>query len=1513
MDICLSPMINIQRNPVGGRNFEFYSEDPYLTGYTTGAYVSGMQDNGLSGNLKVIGLNDYETGRSSGGAFATERTIMEVYLRAHEIGLRESGAHTFMTGYNRINSVRCDSNKWMITDVVRGMWGFKGFVMTDWSSDPGVVSLEAQVDMIQSAARTLNTYRTWVNADVAERMPILDRSVKNVLGVLVQTFAFQGAYGVLQPDGTYADGFRIDGRPTVGLTSQDIGQRNLDFGGSDIQKESAVVNKQLADEAIVLLRNDNNVLPLDGDEKVALVSSRLAWKDFFDPRWYGDSASIGDMLLQGTGSAQARFSNSTQDYSMTLVEALNDRGFDVVDWKIDFGALGGNNQAFIDAFENNKPAQGGKKYLYSPECALGTSAEAAAYTAANNLPLATAQANAKAAAEAAAAAADVCVYVITRVAGEDGDLNATTYQVQPKELLVYYEYETAFKNAGKPIIALINVGGTMSTTMIRGGYVSVGTGANNVVRTTTGANAILDVWNPGTAGNEAIADILRGAVNPSGRLAQTFIVNFEDSPSIKMFTDYNNQTDKATFPTYPGNGYNNNAYYADGVYVGHRYFESNPEMYASMVAFPFGYGLSYTTFEFSNLKLDKEIFYKDTDKLSATVTVKNTGTVAGKEVVQLYLSADTWQEEGRPKNELRAYGKTDMLQPGESQTITLSITLNDLQYYDDGTPDSFIGHPETRAFWSASNLPIYGRGKGWTVADDTGFTITIRTNGSDGSLPNQPIDGLKDHFVYSAEKTPPVMLVSASTSAKQFISIVETSKNSRIWVLSFTVTETYSNGEVKVVPYSISLNANNANVDGSYNLGPYTLKYDIKGNASNIKEFSIVNVNNGYFTVGFRLYDGLNSIGYTQYVKSGDSIDWESVEGKYKFFGGKKWEDIEMWVLDAGGKQFTDLNAPITGNIVLTPKFYFVDVTGISMQESARMITGATLELTATITPFNADNKQLTWSSSDEAVATVDQTGIVTAIGDGTVTITVLAANGVVSASCDIIVTEAGAFTVVGKEIIGPDGEPYVMKGINVQGPGAWISRGLTQDLELICDVWKFNSIRLICGTKWNSFASGYNNNETDNMDTIVQKFTDKGIVVMIDNHDYTSIFPRADDTSYVNSEGHTIPSFTEFKAWWVNVANKYKDNPYVWFNIMNEPGGNARNEAGANNWLNYHDQAVEAVRNTGAKNIIVLDDYFWGQANGYQGGSTSWDSAVIRKGPDLNAKYDNLVFSLHVYEQWRDAYGSGIQNGEQRFLAYFNDAWDLGMCVVLGEYGVMRSGSEIANQENAVKNMFNAAIPNNVGRSCYSWFDTALPLTTASSRAGWGIDKLDGTMPTNLTYIGDLVWRDNYDTLSVPIGADPGPGPVGENLIKNADFSNGNTSWNLWGSGTGIQSGAAVPSPIPNNKTFALHIPTGSGLGVNQTGIPLEPGKTYRLTGWGICSTTPSGTNNMDISLQYANGTSGSINTYRTIQFRETVWTQKSVEFTMPAQFSQCEISVYKSSAGFEFWCTDLWLVEVT
>jgi len=739
VDYVLGPGINNQRNPLSGRNFEYYSEDPYILGLTAAYQVKGMQDNGLAATLKHFAANDYESGRSN-SAYASERALREIYLRAFQIAVEESDPWCIMTGYNGINGTATARNNWLTTEVLRGDWGFRGFVMTDWGGDAGTASLQAQTDMSQSAARALGTYNTWLNT--ATNLGYLNRSVKNILGILVKTFAFQGEYGVLQPNGTYVDGYKLDGSPAVGLTREDIGSRHLEFGSSQVQKDSRVVNKQVADEAIVLMKNKNNVLPLKGNEKVALVTSRKAWQEFFNPRWYGDSASVGDVVLQGTGSAQVRFNNSTEDYAMTLVEALNDRGFDVVDWKIDFGALGNNNQAFLNAFYNNLPKQGGKKYVFSEEQAAGATAEVAAYTAANGLPLATARANAQAAAAAAAAAADVGMFVITRISGESADVTQALYDMEPKELLVYDAYEKAFHAAGKPLIVLINVGGTTNTVAYRGGTLTAGSGANAVTATTDGADAILDIWNPGSAGTEAVADILKGTVNPSGRLAQTFPVNFNDSPSVYMFTETNNARREQGLAVYPGNGYNNNAYYADGVYVGYRFYESRPQNYATMVAYPFGYGLSYTKFEYSNLKLDKNNIADENGRITATVDVKNTGEVAGKEVVQLYLSASTWQEEGRPKNDLRAYGKTKLLAPGETETIALTIKFDDLLYFEDANPTGTL-----------NPLPTFGRGEGWTVADDTVFTVTVRTNGSEAAAPNQPISGLTATFFYGVDKS----------------------------------------------------------------------------------------------------------------------------------------------------------------------------------------------------------------------------------------------------------------------------------------------------------------------------------------------------------------------------------------------------------------------------------------------------------------------------------------------------------------------------------------------------------------------------------------------------------------------------------------------------------------------------------------------------------------------------------------------------------------------------------------
>ncbi|MDR2670758.1 MAG: glycoside hydrolase family 3 C-terminal domain-containing protein [Oscillospiraceae bacterium] len=714
VDIVLGPGLNMQRNPLAGRNFEYYSEDPYISGIATRAYVGGIQSGGVGTSLKHYVANDAESNRSRGSSNVSERALREVYLRGFEMAA-EVQPWTYMAGYNAVNGINVSANKFLLTDVLRGDWGFKGFVMSDWGADYSATeSLEAQMDMGQSS-RSAATVRTWITAtniteeERARRVDLLNRSVKNILGVMVKTSAFQGDYGVLQPDGSYADGVKIDGTPVEGLTQADIGYRSGAFGGSDVQKASAVVNKQAADEAIVMLKNADNLLPLAEGTKLALVTNRLAWSEFFNPRWYGDSASVGDVVIQGTGSAQVRFNNNTTPYTLSLRDALADRGFDVVDWKIDNGAYGGNDAAFKAAFTDNPPANGNAKYVYSDVLVKATAAETAANTAATRVSAEEGAANAKAAAEAAAAAADVGIFVLTRVSGEGSDLAVTAFNLTALERTVFDAYADAFHAAGKKLVVLINVGGTVNTTEFR-----------------AKADAILDIWNPGTEGTRAIADILKGAVNPSGKLAQTFPQTYSDSPSIAM-----NKHPGTTFNSRP-------AYYDEGVYIGYRYYETFPEKYDTMVAYPFGYGLSYTKFAFSDLTLDKFIFDKDDpdEKVTATVKVTNTGSVAGKEVVQLYLSANTWQEEGRPKNELRAYGKTKLLAPGESETVSLSLTLRDLQYYDDANPDNITDNVQ------------YGNGTGWTVADGTVFTVTIRDNAENAEKPNSPVAGLTEQFVY---------------------------------------------------------------------------------------------------------------------------------------------------------------------------------------------------------------------------------------------------------------------------------------------------------------------------------------------------------------------------------------------------------------------------------------------------------------------------------------------------------------------------------------------------------------------------------------------------------------------------------------------------------------------------------------------------------------------------------------------------------------------------------------------
>ncbi|MDR0425340.1 MAG: InlB B-repeat-containing protein, partial [Clostridiales Family XIII bacterium] len=747
-DIVLGPGVNMQRNPIAGRNFEYYSEDPLLAGTNTTVYVDAVQKGGAGVSLKHSAANDFESGRSNGSSNVTERALREIYLRPFEMSI-DVQPWTIMSGYNSINGVKNHNNYWLHTQVLRDEWGFEGYVMTDWGTDStpwtfnnanlrGVGMIYAGTDMGQSTRQLAATRNGIVNApDEAtrdERIALLNRAVKRILQITVKTFAFQGRYGELQPDGSYADGVALDGTAVKGLTQKDIGIRSVEFGGSAVQKASAAVNKQAADEAITLLKNLDGTLPLKPDAKIALVSSRKAWTDFFNPRWYGDSASLGDIALIGAGSGQVRFSNNTVPYAFPLREALARRGFDVVDWKIDAGAYGGNNDDFVAAFTDNPPANGNSKYVFSLEQSRGMAAELAAYAAsgANGANNPAGIENAKAAAEEAASKAEVGIFVLSRIIGEGSDLSAAQWGMETYEKIVFNAYADAFHAAGKKMIALINYGSSVDMTE----YMAK-------------ADAILHVWLPGTDGTFAIADILNGTVNPSARLAQSFPVKYTDSPSVASAKP---GADGETLrPTVNGS----NAYYDEGVYVGYRYYESNPDRYADMVAYPFGYGLSYTDFTYSDFELDKSEFSMTDpdDKITATVTVTNSGDMAGKEVVQLYLNADTWQDEGRPKNELKAYAKTKLLQPGESETVTLELKLRDLQYYDDGNPEQIVPNVN-------NSLPFedryvkYGEGDGWTVAPSTGFTAMIRTNASDAATPNIAFDGLTQTFSYGPSDEP---------------------------------------------------------------------------------------------------------------------------------------------------------------------------------------------------------------------------------------------------------------------------------------------------------------------------------------------------------------------------------------------------------------------------------------------------------------------------------------------------------------------------------------------------------------------------------------------------------------------------------------------------------------------------------------------------------------------------------------------------------------------------------------
>ena len=580
VDVLLAPGMNIHRNPLCGRNFEYFSEDPLLSGKMASAYVKGIQKNDVGVSVKHYAVNNQETNRNEDNARVSERALREIYLKNFEIAIKESAPWTVMSSYNQLNGEYTQQKKDLLTTILRDEWGYNGIVMTDWGSKAGTVkSAWSGNDLMEPGNQTEIDRIVAGVKDGSLAIEDVDRNVRNMLNYIVKTPAFKN--------------YKYSNKP--------------DLAGH------AQVARKAAAEAMVLLRNEDNTLPVASGKKVAL---------------FGISSL--DFVAGGTGSG-----NVNKAYVVNMKEGLENAGFTVDQALMNFYQAQLDYNRAVAALTS----AGGRGFGFgSAKAAEVAIPEAAVNNEARNN--------------------DLAIVVIGRNAGEGADRRMVDdFDLTNIERELLRNVSTAFHAAGKKVIVVLNIGGVIETNSWK-----------NMV------DAILLPWSPGQEGANAVADVLTGKANPSGRLPMTFPINFMDHPSSANFP-YNydrNAGNQGRGPQQPRKDvdYTN---YEEGIYVGYRYFATA----GKEVSYPFGYGLSYTKFSYT-----KPVVKAVADGFEATVTVTNTGSVAGKEVVELYVSAPAGGLE-KPACELKGFAKTRELKPGESQTVTIKVTNYELASFNE--------------------------------------------------------------------------------------------------------------------------------------------------------------------------------------------------------------------------------------------------------------------------------------------------------------------------------------------------------------------------------------------------------------------------------------------------------------------------------------------------------------------------------------------------------------------------------------------------------------------------------------------------------------------------------------------------------------------------------------------------------------------------------------------------------------------------------------------------------------
>ncbi|MCR5512591.1 MAG: beta-glucosidase [Prevotella sp.] len=588
-DVLLAPAVNIMRNPLCGRNFEYYSEDPVVAGKIAAAYINGVQKNDVGTSIKHFAANNQETNRMNTDAHISQRALREIYLKGFEIAIKEAKPWTVMTSYNYINGTYASESKDLVTTILRNEWGYEGTVMTDWfGGKDGAKQMWAGNDMLQPGKKEqFDSIVAGVNSGKLNEVD-LDRNVSRILNLVEKTPRYQG--------------YQYSNKPDL--------------------KAHATVTRHSAAEGMVLMKN-SEVLPFNKNIKnVAL---------------YGCTSY--DFIAGGTGSG-----NVNHAYVVSLVDGLKNGGYIISE------ELKNAYETYIADCKKKAEAELAEKAKKDPKNAMlmrflpGTLPAEKQFTA-DEL---TAQ----------AAQADVAVITIGRISGEFLDRKVADFNLNDSEKKLIQQVCDTYHKAGKQVVVLLNIGGVIETATWK-----------------ELPDAILCAWQAGQEGGNSVVDVLSGKQSPSGKFTMSWPVKFTDAYSSKNFPidedpriDMMNQGKK-------GNVRNvDYTDYEEDIYVGYRYFDS----FDVPVSYPFGYGLSYTTFEYSDAKIaEKDGAYE------VAVNVKNIGKYEGKEVVELYVSAPNNKAANKPVKELKAFAKTKSLKPGESETVTLKVDVSDLASFDE--------------------------------------------------------------------------------------------------------------------------------------------------------------------------------------------------------------------------------------------------------------------------------------------------------------------------------------------------------------------------------------------------------------------------------------------------------------------------------------------------------------------------------------------------------------------------------------------------------------------------------------------------------------------------------------------------------------------------------------------------------------------------------------------------------------------------------------------------------------